>query len=251
MGRRLLKIAYLGTAYCGWQVQPNGRSVQQTVQDALEKMLGFRPALTGCSRTDSGVHANAFYCHFNGGENIPNKGLVAGLNTLLPQDIAVLDCQDVSPNFHVRYSALGKNYIYKIYESPVPNPFLNGRVLWLKQPVELERMNEACRAYCGTHDFKAFCSAGSKVQDTVRTVSECFVQRKNGLLTFSVTANGFLYNMVRILVGTALEVAGGQLLAEKIPEILAQKDRTAAGKTAPACGLYLNNVFYSKTDLQG
>ena len=246
MGRRCLKIAYLGTAYCGWQVQKNGISVQQTVQEALAKLLGGRPALTGCSRTDSGVHANAFYCHFNGGENIPNKGLVAGLNTLLPGDIAVLDCFSVPPDFHARYSATGKNYIYKIFESPTPSPFLNGRALWLKNAVDLEKMNAACAGLVGTHNFKSFCAAGSSVQSTVRTVSACFAERSNGLLTFSVTANGFLYNMVRIMVGTVLEAATGRLEPTQIKNILALENRAAAGKTAPACGLYLNRVFYGE-----
>ncbi len=246
MGRRCLKIAYLGTAYCGWQVQKNGVSVQQTVQTALQKLLGSRPALTGCSRTDSGVHANAFYCHFNGGENIPNKGLVAGLNTLLPSDIAALDCFDVPPDFHARYSALGKNYIYKIYESPTPSPFLNGRVLWLKNGVDLEKMNAACAELVGTHNFKSFCAAGSTVQSTVRTVQSCFAERQGGLLTFSVTANGFLYNMVRIMVGTVLQAANSKLPPEQIKQIIAWENRAAAGKTAPACGLYLNRVFYNQ-----
>lgn len=248
MGRRCLKIAYLGTAYCGWQVQKNGVSVQQTVQTSLQKLLGSRPALTGCSRTDSGVHANAFYCHFNGGENIPNKGLVAGLNTLLPGDIAALDCFDVPPDFHARYSALGKNYIYKIYESPTPSPFLNGRVLWLKNGVDLEKMNAACAELVGTHNFKSFCAAGSTVQSTVRTVQSCFAERQGGLLTFSVTANGFLYNMVRIMVGTVLQAANSKLPPEQIKQIIARENRAAAGKTAPACGLYLNRVFYNQED---
>ena len=246
MGRRCLKIAYLGTAYCGWQVQKNGVSVQQTVQDALERLLGVRPPLTGCSRTDSGVHANAFYCHFEDDGRLPDRGLIAGLNTVLPDDIAVLDCRPVSQNFHARYSAQGKNYLYKILESPVPDPFLTGRVLWLKRPVSLERMNAACRQFIGTHDFKAFCSVKTSVQDTVRTVTECFAERQDRLLTFHVTANGFLYNMVRIMVGTALEVAAGRFEPEQIGQIIEGKDRTKAGKTAAAQGLYLNEVYYKE-----
>jgi len=158
MKRVLLKISYDGTNYCGWQVQPNGKAVQETLQDALEEMLKERVNLTGCSRTDAGVHAREFYCHFDCNESIPTAAFVPGLNRLLPDDIAVLSAIDVAPDFHARYSAKGKKYVYVIDNGIVADPLLSRYALHIKNPLSIEKMNTLCSALVGTHDFKSFSS---------------------------------------------------------------------------------------------
>ena len=244
MSRLLFAVKYDGGSYHGWQVQPNGVTVQQTVQDALESVLGKRVGVTGCSRTDSGVHANMFCFHSDVDTNIPPERLTAALNVNLPDDIAILWCKAVDDDFHARYSCKGKNYIYKIYDANVRDPFLRGYALHYKRPLNAELMNEAAQRFIGMKDFAAFCASGSSVADTVRTVTDCTVRRDNGLVTVSVSANGFLYNMVRIIVGTLLEVSEGKISIGELDDIISSCDRSRAGRTAPAYGLYLNEVFY-------
>lgn len=244
MSRLLLTISYLGTNYCGWQVQPNGISVQQTLQDALQKLLGDRAGVTGCSRTDSGVHANMFCCHFDTDKDIEPKSVVNALNFYLPQDISALDCKRVDNNFHARYSCKGKNYIYRIYNNPCRNPFEEGRALHIGTPLDVKSMNEFCNNLVGKFDFSAFSSSGSSVTDFVRTVTECNVSKNNDIVTLSVSADGFLYNMVRIIVGTALQAAYGKIKPCDTFDIIHSKDRSLAGPTVSPEGLYLNKVFY-------
>ena len=246
MARLLLTLRYIGTRYCGWQVQPNGVSVQQTVQDAIERVTGVRAALTGCSRTDAGVHADAFCCTFDTASPLRGDKLAAALNAHLPMDIAVSDCREVADSFHPRYDAQGKRYRYRIWNAPARNPFWEGRALHVRRRLDAAQMAEIAAAYVGTHDFSAFCAAGSSVQDHVRTVRDCTVAREGELVTFSVTANGFLYNMVRIMVGTLLDMQSGRIPQDALPAILASGDRARAGATAPACGLYLDHVFYDE-----
>ena len=242
--RILLKISYLGTNYHGWQVQPNGITVQETVQNALESVYKFRPALTGCSRTDAGVHAVEFYCHYDSNIFIPESGIISALNSVLPDDIAVLDCKFVSDDFHARYSAKGKNYIYKIYNSVSPNPFESDRCWHISRTLNIEGMNRFASDLVGTHDFIGFSSSGRTVEDTVRTISECSVFKNGNIVEVSVTADGFLYNMVRIIVGTLIDVSDGKISPESANEIIASKRRDKAGITAPAKGLFLNKVIY-------
>lgn len=242
--RVLLKISYLGTAYHGWQVQPNGITVQETMQNALEKLYKCRPNLTGCSRTDAGVHAREFFCHYDTDCYILDKGIISALNTVLPNDIAVIGCKYVDDGFHARYSAKGKNYIYRIYNSSIPCPFEDGRSWRISRILDENRMNEFAKRIVGKHDFIGFSSSGRTVEDTVRTVSECSVSRDGDIITLSVTADGFLYNMVRIIVGTAVDVSNGKIEPEDTEGILNSKSRNAAGITAPPHGLYLNKVIY-------
>ncbi len=244
MKRVLLTISYDGTAYHGWQVQPNGITVQETVQDALEKLLGERPSLTGCSRTDAGVHARMFCAHLDCQDNIPESAFLRGLNSILPNDIAVYGYKEVSPNFHARYNSKGKNYIYRFYESKITDPFLSRYALRVENPLDIDRMNGFCKGLVGKHDFAPFSSAKRTVEDTVRTVYECCMTVDNGLPALSVTADGFLYNMVRIIVGTALSVSAGGLKSDCYNEIFNSGLRQEAGQTAPAEGLFLNKVFY-------
>lgn len=242
--RALLKIAYLGTAYHGWQVQPNGVTVQEKLQDALEAVYKERLGVTGCSRTDAGVHAREFYCHFDTDIAIPENGVVAALNAKLPDDITALECKYVDDDFHARYNSKGKNYVYRILNSLISSPFDFDRVWHISHPLDLEKMNDCLSRIIGTHDFVSFSSSGRTVEDTVRTVSECKACRHGDYIEISVTANGFLYNMVRIIVGTAVEASDGRISPSEIDTILSSGDRSLAGITAPPQGLYLNKVFY-------
>ena len=246
MKRRLLTIKYDGSRYCGWQVQPNGVSIQGLMQDALENVLGTRPGVTGCSRTDAGVHANMFCLHFDSDDGIDNAKLPLALNYYLPDDIAVVSSIFVDDGFHARYSSVGKNYIYRIHNSPVKDPFGAKYSLSVPKHLDDKAMNTAAAHFEGTHDFSAFCSAGSSVTDNVRTVFECRVLRNGDELEISISANGFLYNMVRIIAGTLIEVGHGKISADEIPDIIDSRCRENAGPTVKPHGLFLNRVFYNK-----
>lgn len=243
----LLTLSFDGTGYCGFQVQQNGISVCQVVQDALQAVLGQRVPVKGCSRTDAGVHALAYALNFWADTSIPLAKLPLALNAHLPPAVRVIEARQVPQGFHARYSAHGKTYWYRIWNSQVDRPFDAPYYYRVPAPLDVERMQAAAAACVGTHDFSAFCSVGSSVAahgDTVRTISTCDVQRKGQMLTISVTADGYLYNMVRILAGTLVEVGAGRMDAEAIPMILAGRDRRAAGPTLPARGLFLAHVEY-------
>ena len=244
MRRVMLKLRYDGGAYHGWQVQNNATSVQTVLQNAAEMVLGNRPNITGCSRTDAGVHANMFCCHLDIEKSISDDRLIAALNAHLPNDIAVFECKTVDNDFHARYSAVGKNYVYKIYSSPYRNPFYEGHCLHVKNKLDIELMNAAAQKFVGKYDFSAFCSSGSSVKDTVRNVQSVEVRKNGDMVEFSVTADGFLYNMVRIMVGTLLYVNEGKIKVDEISNIIESGDRSRAGKTASPSGLYLNEVYY-------
>ena len=245
----LLTIKYLGTAYSGWQVQANAPSVQQTLQDAVEKLFGVRENVVGCSRTDAGVHANMYCCNVRTSSSLPCDVVVRGLNAHLPDDIAVLSCRDVDYDFHARYDCCGKEYIYIIHNSHIRDPFLLGRSWDFKKQIDADFLNEQAQGFVGTHDFKAFCASGSSVQSTVRTVKSFRVTRDGENVIMSVKADGFLYNMVRIMVGTLTDITLGRIKPGTIPEIIASCERKNAGVTAPPQGLYLNRVYYSGEEL--
>ena len=246
MQRLLLTLRYDGTAYHGWQVQPNGVTVQQTLQDAIGAVTGVRAGVIGCSRTDAGVHADMFCCTFDTDSPLRGNKLLSALNFHLPRDVAVYEVQEVAADFHPRYMAKGKRYIYRIWNGAQRHPVYERYALHRNRPLDEEALNRAAAAFEGTHDFAALCGAGSDVEDTVRTVSCCRVERQGDLVCFIVEGDGFLYNMVRIVVGTLLEIADDRLDAQAIPAILASKDRTKAGPTAPAKGLCLAQVFYDE-----
>ncbi len=245
----LITMGFDGTAYHGWQVQQNAVTVQQTVQDALEKLLGYRTGLTGCSRTDSGVHAEMFCAHFCADTGIPPNKIPAALNFYLPRDIAVYACRTVPEDFHARYSTLRKRYVYRILNTPYRNPFYEGRTLFVKTPLNVPLMHEAAQHFIGTYDFAALCSAGSSVEDTVRTVYKAHVSASDGIIEYHVEADGFLYNMVRIMTGTLIEAGLGKIRPEDIKSIIDSANRSKAGPTAPPHGLYLNRVYYD--DVKG
>lgn len=242
-----LQLAYKGTAYCGWQVQPNARSVQETLQDAMLAAFGTRGTVTGCSRTDAGVHARGFVCRVDGlPDGLPIERLPEALGAMLPGDIAVKRAFDVPASFHPRYDALGKEYSYRIRNARVTDPFsFEYAALW---PWKLDEAyaDTLCKQLVGTWDYASFMAAGSKVEDTVRTVTDFSCKREGEDVVFSVSANGFLYHMVRILVGTVLELHTGNGLChgKTAEEILLARSRPAAGRTMPAKGLCLEKVFY-------
>ncbi len=244
MERLLLTLRYDGCAYHGWQVQPNGVTVQQTLQDAIERVTGVRAGVIGCSRTDAGVHADKFCCTFDTDCGLRGERMVNALNFHLPRDMAVYDCRAVAPDFHPRYDALGKQYRYYIWNERARHPVWARYALHEGRPMDVDALRDAAAAFCGTHDYKAFCAAGSDVVGTVRTVKECTVQREGGLVTVTVAADGFLYNMVRILVGTLLDMAFGRIPPGAMPEILDSCERERAGHTAPPHGLWLTDVYY-------
>lgn len=249
MPRHLLTIKYDGSNYCGWQVQPNAVSVQSTVQKALIDLTGEENlCVTGCSRTDSGVHANMFCLHFDSETTIPDNKIPFALNMRLPDDIVATNCNLVADDFHARYSSLGKTYIYKIHNSAFLDPFKYKYYLNVSRHIDEELLDKAAKCFVGTYDFKGFCSVGSSVVDTVRTVSDCSVKRIGDDVIISITANGFLYNMVRIIVGTLLEVNEGKITVDDLPEIIASGDREKAGPTAKPHGLYLEKVHYAEKD---
>ena len=244
MEKILLTLQYDGTRYHGWQVQPNGITVQETLQNALEQVCGARPAVTGCSRTDTGVHARRFYCTTASPERFSVGGRLKALNAVLPDDIAVLACTPVPSEFHPRYSALGKRYVYHIWNGRVRSPFWKGHSLYVRTPLDVPILNATASLFLGTHDFSGFCSAGSSVEDKCRTITRSHVERDGDMLTYTVEADGFLYNMVRILVGTLLDVHSGRLTNEDVQQALVTGNRKLAGVTAPAHGLFLDEVFY-------
>ena len=245
--RIAVNIMYDGTRYCGWQVQQNAVSVQQTVQDALEELLSFRPDISGCSRTDAGVHANQYVFHMSA-ENIrilPEK-LPLALNARLHgSDIAVKSACLVPPDFHARYSCIQKEYIYKIWNAPYMSPFYEGHAWFFPYALDEKALGFVGEEFCGTHDFGGFMSKGSKIkEDTVRPVKYFDEAREDEIVTIRVFADGFLYNMLRIMVGTYALAAAGKLKKGDVARIISLRDRSLAGDTAPAHGLYLNKVVY-------
>lgn len=247
MRNLLLTIAYDGANYHGWQVQENAHTVQAAFQEALYTVLDETADIKACSRTDTGVHARQFCVSVKTNSQIPVQRLPLALNRYLPPDIGVLTACEMPMDFHARYSCSGKEYQYEIWNTRLRDPFLSNRVLHYWQKIEEKQLDEAAKHYIGRHDFTSFCTLDSReVGDMHRTVSHAGVVREGDKVIFTVAADGFLYNMVRIMVGTLLRVQQGKFQAQDIPGILTAKSRKAAGPTAPACGLYLNRVFYSK-----
>lgn len=244
MRNLLLKICYDGSSYHGWQVQKNALTVQEVFQKAAEKVFCEKLDIKGCSRTDSGVHANLYCVSFKTEKNIENENVVRAMNTYLPKDVAVLSCEEMGRDFHARYSVKSKQYVYKLYNGKIRNPFYNNYAFHYRYPIDADYLNREAQAFVGTHDFAAFCSANSGVEDTVRTIKSISVKRDGDMVYFTVEADGFLYNMVRIIVGTLLFISEGKIKKGGLSDIIAEKNRKKAGKTAPPQGLYLNRVNY-------
>lgn len=239
----LLRLSFDGTAYCGWQMQKNGPSVQACVMDALKKIFGSVSDFSGCSRTDSGVHALDYCLSVSLPFAMEPSALIRAVNANLPADIAVYAASPVPDSFHARYDVREKEYLYRIRTDAIRSPFSVGRVWHRPGEYDLEAMNAAAALLCGTHDFTSFMAAGSKITDCTRTVLRASFTQSDGILEFRVAADGFLYNMVRIMVGTLTDVPR-RFSPEDVARILEARDRSLAGVTAPACGLYLNRVIY-------
>lgn len=247
----LIKISYDGSCFHGWQIQNNGYTVQECFQDSIKKIIGSCPDIKACSRTDTGVHARVFCISMHIDTPVTNGRLKTALNHFFPDSVSCLSVEDVPDDFHARYSCLGKEYEYVIWNNEVKNPFLNGRALHYWYPIDDRKLNLAASYFLGAHDFTSFCTQDSrKMGDMVRTVYESKVERDGDFVRFTVAADGFLYNMVRIMVGTLLKVQQNKIKPEDIPLIFEKKDRRFAGGTAEPQGLYLNRVFYSKKEIE-
>lgn len=246
----LLTVRYVGTDFCGFQVQPNVRTVQGVLTEACRALFGVPCAISGCSRTDSGVHAMASRVTVvpeSGGPQIPPQRLPYAIAPFLPHDLSVTEAVAVDDSFHVRHDVKCKEYRYFLRENQVYDPFWVGRAWQLPLPFPkdaLSNMNEVAALLCGTHDFAAFMAQGSPVLSTVRTLHSLAVEKNGDMYCFIAKADGFLYNMVRILVGTLVDVGMHRLSKEEVMEALTSGDRKKAGQTAPPEGLYLYEVIY-------
>jgi tRNA pseudouridine38-40 synthase len=251
MTNYLLTLRYDGRNFCGYQIQLTADGEKRTVGGELKKAIlsvfGAVEKLSGCSRTDSGVHSTGYCVSFSSEKKLPEDVVVRALNAKLPRDISVMTCRYVSDDFHARYSVVSKKYEYRIYSSPVRDPFKEG--LWLHYPYKIDEdlLKNAAKGFIGEHDFRSFMASGSKITDTVRTVYDTdFYSVGENEFIYSVSADGFLYNMVRIMVGTLLDIQSGKIAADSVPSIINCKDRSFAGHTAPPDGLYLCEVRYNK-----
>lgn len=242
----LLKIAYDGTNYSGWQTQNNALAIQDSVEAALSKLHhGLKTPIIGCSRTDAGVHALGYCGNFHTELTIPPEKFSYALNPILPDDIRIVESCQVPEDFHARFSVKSKTYIYRFYASPFASPLLANRTWHIVHQPDLRAMQEAAEYLKGTHDFTSFMAMGSYPTTTVRRIFDTEVtQDQYGIYSFSVTGDGFLYNMVRIMAGTLVYVGLGKIPPTEIPEIINAQNRKKAGITAPAQGLYLAQVNY-------
>ena len=239
-----LRLSYDGTQYHGWQVQKEDVTVAETLEKALTKVCQHPVKTVGCGRTDAGVHALRYCANFRTDCRIPVERIPFAVNARLPGDIAVSAAVEAPEDFNAIGSCIQKEYIYKLLNAPVRDPFLENRVCFYPQRLDLERMKRAADAFVGTHDFKAVRSVGTETKTTVRTVHWCEVEKKGNLITVAVCADGFLYNMCRAIVGTLVYASYGKLEPEEIPSLLERGDRRLTGPTMPPQGLYLNRVWY-------
>lgn len=242
------KIKYLGTAFHGFQVQPELRTVQNELSEGLSKVFGEIPRVTGCSRTDAGVHANEFCVKIESDlATVPPEKLPIAVARFLPTDISLFYAEECADDFHPRYDVISKEYLYCIKNRKIYDPFYYGRAWFLPREIDcdgIEKMQEAAKYIVGKKDFSAFMSEGSDTEDTVRDVKYLNIDKKDDMIEVRICADGFLYNMVRIIVGTLVEVAYGRFSPEQIQKIISSRDRRMAGMTAPPEGLYLNKVNY-------
>lgn len=239
-----VRIKYDGTNYHGWQIQKNEVTVAETVEKAIFKAFGENTRVIGCGRTDAGVHALNYCANFKMDCTIPEEKIPLAVNTHLPPDIAFVQAIEVEESFNSISNCKKKEYIYKILNSNIKDPFLKDRVCFYPQKLDVELIERACQAFIGTHDFKAVRSLGTETKTTVRTVFDCGCKKEGDIITINVCADGFLYNMCRAMVGTMVYASYGKIVPEEIPRLLEIGDRRLTGPTMPPQGLYLNRVWY-------
>lgn len=244
MKRVKLTVAYDGTNYCGWQIQPNGITIQQVLNETISALLKEDIKVTGASRTDSGVHSLGNVCIFDTNVRMPAEKMSFALNQRLPDDIVVVDSCEVPDTFHPRFSKSRKTYEYRILNRTFPDPTRRLDTYHFHYPLDVEKMAKAASYLEGEHDFRSFASVHMQSETSVRTIYSCTVTRTDDVITIRVTGSGFLYNMVRIIAGTLIRVGAGDFAPESIPDILAAMDRSKAGPTAPAHGLTMIGLEY-------
>lgn len=241
-----ITISYDGTKYSGWQRQNNAIGIQNKIESAVKKITGKDIPIHGSGRTDKGVHAYGQVASFSGEFSIPTQNIATALNTHLDDDIVITKAEEVDNAFHARYSSVGKSYIYNIYNNSYRNPIMRNYSYHVKKDLDIERMQLASQYLLGEHDFSSFMSQGSNVKTTVRRIDEIRIGKNNkdDIITLYFKGNGFLYNMVRIIVGTLIQIGNGKREPEEMKRILQSLDRTQAGPRAAAEGLFLNEVYY-------
>lgn len=243
--RYVIKFEYKGTLFCGYQVQPFKRTVQGEIEEVLKNIFGQKIKIYASGRTDSGVHALAQVAHFDAEKKFSEKQLLHLMNRSLPADISVLEVWFSDPDFDARFDAKEKTYIYKFYLSRFEKPLYQNLATRINDNVDVEKMKQACPYLLGEHDFKSFVARKSGKEDFVRTIySAKITKTESDLYEFEISANGFLYNMVRIIFGTLIEVGSGRLKPEEVKNVIEAKNRSKAGKTYSPDGLYLKNVRY-------
>ena len=247
MKRIKLTVAYDGTDYCGWQIQPNGITVEEVLNRNLSELTGEEITVIGASRTDSGVHAQGNVAVFDSDTTIPPERIAYAVNRKLPEDIVVIRSEEVPGDWHPRYQETEKTYEYHILNREMPDPVRRRDTYFVSYPLDLEAMRRAAAYLKGEHDFRSFCNVHTDVQDTVRTIYDLDIIRSGDLVTVRIRGNGFLYNMVRIIVGTLVRVGRGFYSPGQVKEILEAKERTSAGVTAPPQGLVLVKIDYPGT----
>lgn len=244
MKRVRLTVAYDGTDYCGWQLQPTEITIEKVLNDAIRKVTGEEISVIGASRTDAGVHALGNVAVFDTNSSIPPERFAYALNPFLPPDVVVVKSEEVEAGWHPRRCKCVKTYEYCIMNAEMPDPTRRRTTYFVSFPLELEAMQNAAEYLVGTHDFVSFCNTRTNVEDTVRTVYTLDIWKQNDEITIRITGNGFLYNMVRIIAGTLVQVGRGYFAPEQVKEMLEAKNRTAAGITAPPQGLKLIKIEY-------
>lgn len=245
MRRIRMIVAYDGTDYCGWQIQPNGITIEEVLNTTLGKLTGEDIHVIGASRTDSGVHALGNVAVFDTDSPIPPERMAYALNQKLPADIVIVKSEEVPPDWHPRYQEqISKTYEYHIYNAQIPDPLKRRYSTFVSFPLDVGKMREGAAYLEGEHDFASFCNVRTNVEDTVRTIDEIVIENAGSDLTIRITGNGFLYNMVRIIAGTLIRVGRGFYTPEKVKEILDAKERTEAGVTASPEGLTLVKIEY-------
>ena len=245
MKRVKLTIAYDGTNYCGWQIQPNGITIEEVINKALNKLTGENVVVIGASRTDSGVHAMGNVAVFDTETTIPADRIAMAVNRILPEDIVVVKSEEVVSDFHPRYCNCEKTYEYHIVNTRIPIPTKRLTNYFVSYELDIDKMRQGAAYLVGEHDFASFCNIKTDVDSTVRTVKELKILKNGDEITIRISGNGFLYNMVRIIVGTLIRVGRGFYQPEQVKEILEAKNRKAAGVTAPPHALMLMEIRYN------